>query len=120
MAAFDQSFAVIGGMAGFLYAMAGMCISNYQNFAYENALHKRLYTQSKRKRNSGKKRTILEDEKGDGGSDDDDENKRAQKIEQELEENILNREPLYFSYGEYCTTRLLKMLCCCCSCFDSN
>ena len=47
--AFDQTFATIGGMAGFVYALIAFVIGSYQEFAFENSMNRSLYTQDKDK-----------------------------------------------------------------------
>ena len=61
-------------MAGFIYALIALCIGNYQDFAFENSLHRRLYTQDKE---NFKREYYSEAE-----------------YEKELEEVILSRKPL--------------------------
>ena len=58
-------------MAGFIYALIGLLIGSYQDFAFENTLHSKLYTQDKKSYN----RVYY----GEG------------EYEKELEEVILNR-----------------------------
>ena len=55
------------------------------------------------------------DEDDEGGDD-----KIFAKYEQELGEEILNRQPLHFTYGEFITTQWLKALCCCCPCLKNQ
>lgn len=94
ISAFDQVFASIGGMAGFIYAITQILIGTYQNFAFENSLLKRLYTLDKGNLKRGEYSTA--------------------ESEKELEEAILSRAPFIYSYWEYWSTRTIELCCCCC------
>lgn len=73
-----------------------MMIGNYENFTFENALHKRLYTQDKVKK--GRLSTISDEA----------------EYQDELETTILNRKQLKFLYSEYLSTYIIGCCCCCC------
>ena len=44
---FDQTFALIGGMAVFIYAIISLVIGSYQAFSFQNGMQGKLYTQDK-------------------------------------------------------------------------
>ena len=80
-------------MAGFIYALIALFIGSYQEFAFENSMNRSLYTQDKEKF----ERTYYPED----------------EYEKELEEVILNRKPLQFTYWEYISTYWLAYCCCC-------
>ena len=81
-----------------MYALISIVIGSYQEFAFENSMNRRLYTQDK----ENFKRVYYSEA----------------RYEQELEEVILNRKPLEFTYGEYISSAFLSSLCCCCGVKD--
>lgn len=89
----DKVFATIGGMFGFIYAIIYIFTISYQTFSFENALLKRLYTQDK----EDFERVYYS----------------AEQYQKELEEVILSRKPLVFTYWEYWSTFYLALCCCC-------
>ena len=80
-------------MVGFMYTLISIVIGSYQEFAFENSMNRRLYTQDK----ESFKRVYYS----------------AARYEQELEEVILNRKPLEFTYWEYISSSCLSLCCCC-------
>ena len=80
-------------MAGFIYALISLMIGSYQVFSFENGMHSKLYTQDK----ENFRRVYYPED----------------QYQKELEDVILGRKPLEFSYMEYISTYYLAFCCCC-------
>ena len=74
-----------------IWSILSFCLTDYQAFAFDKSLLKRLYTEDK---------TAVEEEEND---------------ERELVSRVVNRKPFSYSYCEYIKVKLLKF-CCCCRC----
>ena len=91
-----DNFSAIGGFFGFIYGLIYLVIGSYEEFAYESAIRRRIYTQNKKKTHQ---RGSMVYENGE--------------YQGELEDTILNRKSFEYFYSEYLATSCMLACCCC-------